>query len=97
MTVVIITVRLNPMASEAHEFADSYADLIRETGKDTGEVREVTYEVRIGPSAQWCPVCKTYHDKVGEQTDAGLITRACPRVATDDPRYYGSPVYTGDR
>src|SRR4051812_39451238 len=48
------------------------------------------------PLPQWCPVCKHYHDNVGEQTDAGLITRACPLVSTDDPRYYGSAIYTGD-
>jgi hypothetical protein len=46
---------------------------------------------------QWCPVCKTYHGDVGEQTDAGLITRACPLLPTDNPRYFGSPLYTGDR
>lgn len=46
---------------------------------------------------QWCPVCKTHHLGVGEATDAGVITRACPNLPTDDPRYYGSPVYTGDR
>ena len=47
---------------------------------------------------QWCPVCKDYHaDPIGEQTDVGVYTRACPRYPTDNPRYYGSPIYTGDR
>jgi hypothetical protein len=44
---------------------------------------------------QWCPICKRYHDDVGEKTDAGDITRPCPRIPTDDPRYYGSEFYTG--
>jgi hypothetical protein len=46
---------------------------------------------------QWCPVCKQYHQNVGEMTDAGTVTRACPNVPTDHPRYFGSRVYTGDR
>jgi hypothetical protein len=56
--------------------------------------------VRLAPQApapQWCPVCKRDHERVGEMTDAGSITRACPNVPTNDPRYCGSPVYTGDR
>lgn len=46
----------------------------------------------------WCPVCRANHTTpIGEATDAGIVTRACPRVPTSDPIYYGSPVYTGDR
>lgn len=37
-------------------------------------------------SPQWCPVCKTYHDEVGEKTDAGELTRQCPRIPVDHPR-----------
>lgn len=47
------------------------------------------------PQPQWCSVCKAYHVNAGESTDAGIITRACPKVPTNDSRYYGSPVYTG--
>ena len=32
---------------------------------------------------QWCPVCKTFHDDPGEKTDAGRLTRPCPRLAAD--------------
>jgi hypothetical protein len=45
----------------------------------------------------WCSVCKNYHIHPGERTDAGRITRPCPNLATEDPVYYGSPFYTGDR
>jgi hypothetical protein len=54
-------------------------------------------DIQQGRLSQWCPVCKSYHVYVGEQTDAGVVTRACPKIPTDDPRYYGSPVYTGSR
>ena len=48
MTVVILNVRLKPhlSATTAQEIAEHYADLIRESGWDTGEVQTVTYEVR---------------------------------------------------
>lgn len=35
---------------------------------------------------QRCPVCGTYHHGVGEKTDAGRLTRPCPRLSADDPR-----------
>jgi hypothetical protein len=61
-------------------------------------VRELDAEHKPSqPQSQWCPICKTFHRDVGEATDAGVATRACVLVPTDDPRYYGSAVYTGDR
>lgn len=96
MTVVVFSVHLSPNV-DAADLAEHYADLIRESGGDTSEVVSVGYEIRQSPATQWCPVCKRYHEEVGESTDAGLITRACPLIPTTDPRYYGSPVYTGDR
>jgi hypothetical protein len=43
VTVVVITVTLKPEV-DANEFGQHYADLIRDSGHDTGEVVEVTYE-----------------------------------------------------
>jgi hypothetical protein len=60
-------------------------------------VRELDAERKRQPQPQWCSICKTFHRDVGEATDAGVATRACPLVPTNDPRYYGSAVYTGDR
>jgi hypothetical protein len=45
---------------------------------------------------QWCPICKRYHTgPIGEATDSGIPTRACPLVPTGSLRYYGSQVYAG--
>lgn len=96
MSVVVFSVRLSPGA-DAADLAEHYADLIRESGGDTNEVAMVSYEIKPDVADQWCPVCKTFHREVGETTDAGRITRACPLLPTTDPRYYGSPIYTGDR
>ena len=38
------------------------------------------------PRDQWCPVCKTYHENVGEKTDIGELTKPCPLIPADDPR-----------
>lgn len=46
MTTVTIVVKINPESEvDAVELASDYADLIRETGRDTGEVESVTYKV----------------------------------------------------
>lgn len=67
-------------------------------GEAPGETGRYELVSATHGAPQWCPVCKTYHHPVvGEMTDAGVITRACPRVPTDDPAYFGSPLYTGDR
>lgn len=41
-------------------------------------------ESREVPGApEWCPICHTYHVDPGGKTDAGRVTRPCPRSPAD--------------
>jgi hypothetical protein len=82
--------------------ARSYVTAVNNEGSDYGRLKVVEYhqEQVTEPSEQWCPACKDYHSgPIGERTDAGIYTKACPRVPTTDPRYYDGTnfIYTGDR
>lgn len=55
----------------------------RAKGRIDGALREARNRDGL---TMWCPVCKTMHRDVGERSDAGAVTRPCPRIPADDPR-----------